>query len=299
MAADGGSLLGALVLVALLSTSVPAEADTDLSALLAAPPGADWIEAGATATVIDGPITAKSYAAFLVASGGKSSIESELNRDGFTGGYGRSWEQRGSQDTLIERVFQFGNTVGAGYWYDNLKTTNRTMSEYSGDLDSSSIPDSFGVVLTTTDGDREFRIEFVKGDFVFVVHLNSLTNDLSAATLTQARLQYASAATVTPGAPAAGAHNLAAWVVPASISIVALVALAFVVSIVGLLIRSRRRRPFITSGVQWSPDGSFWWDGGQWRSAATDVPPTAMRSPDGSFWWDGRAWRPVPVLRRI
>ena len=32
-----------------------------------------------------------------------------------------------------------------------------------------------------------------------------------------------------------------------------------------------------------SPDGLWWWDGGQWRSAI---------SPDRRWRWDGRAWLP-------
>jgi hypothetical protein len=32
---------------------------------------------------------------------------------------------------------------------------------------------------------------------------------------------------------------------------------------------------------QFSPDGTWWWDGAQWRPAI---------SPDGRWRWDGRAW---------
>jgi hypothetical protein len=36
-----------------------------------------------------------------------------------------------------------------------------------------------------------------------------------------------------------------------------------------------------------SPDGLWWWDGAQWRSAL---------SPDRRWRWDGRAWVPAGVL---
>ena len=42
------------------------------------------------------------------------------------------------------------------------------------------------------------------------------------------------------------------------------------------------------TGPRFSPDGLWWWDGTQWRSAL---------SPDGLWRWDGRSWlpaRPVP-----
>src|SRR5207245_355020 len=47
-------------------------------------------------------------------------------------------------------------------------------------------------------------------------------------------------------------------------------------------------------GVQMSTDGKYWWDGQNWRDAATETPPSAQRSSDGALWWDGQNWRPVP-----
>ena len=41
---------------------------------------------------------------------------------------------------------------------------------------------------------------------------------------------------------------------------------------------------------RFSPDGLWWWDGAQWRSAL---------SPDGLWRWDGRSWVPArPVTQR-
>jgi hypothetical protein len=68
--------------------------------------------------------------------------------------------------------------------------------------------------------------------------------------------------------------------------------------------------PEIPAGAQRSPDGNYWWDGGQWQlveqaqaetppsADSTQHPPTgipadAQRSPDGNYWWDGDQWRPV------
>ena len=37
------------------------------------------------------------------------------------------------------------------------------------------------------------------------------------------------------------------------------------------------------TSVGLSPDGKWYWDGGQWRSV----------SADGHYWWDGASWQPV------
>jgi hypothetical protein len=42
-------------------------------------------------------------------------------------------------------------------------------------------------------------------------------------------------------------------------------------------------------GGQVSPDGLYYWDGGQWKTAV---------SPDGGWRWDGSAWRPVSARSR-
>lgn len=41
-------------------------------------------------------------------------------------------------------------------------------------------------------------------------------------------------------------------------------------------------------GTTFSPDGFWWWDGSQWRSAL---------SPDGAWRWNGSAWLPVSAPR--
>ena len=50
-----------------------------------------------------------------------------------------------------------------------------------------------------------------------------------------------------------------------------------------------------SSGLTWSDDRRFWWDGSVWVDAEVTSPPGAPISDDGSLWWDGVAWRPVAV----
>jgi hypothetical protein len=51
----------------------------------------------------------------------------------------------------------------------------------------------------------------------------------------------------------------------------------------------------IASGdLTWSDDRQWWWDGAEWRDAASELPPAAQLSDDQRSWWDGSSWRPVP-----
>src|SRR5438477_3987829 len=84
---------GGVATLALLGAS-PVAAATDLSTLLAAPPGTDWVDIGPAADRLVGAFSSHDYALFLKAAGSSpGAIETELNLDGFTRGYGLEWEQ--------------------------------------------------------------------------------------------------------------------------------------------------------------------------------------------------------------
>ncbi len=57
--------------------------------------------------------------------------------------------------------------------------------------------------------------------------------------------------------------------------------------------------PSAEPGVQYSPDGRWWWDGSQWLPApgppppAPSVAPGVQYSPDGRWWWNGWQWTPA------
>ncbi len=279
--------------------ATPTTSPTDLSALLAQAPGADWNAVGPSATTLVGPFSAHDYAAFLKARGvSPGSTELGMNLYGFTRGYAAEWEQQRSQDVLVERVFEFRDSSGSRSWFSLLKRGTRSDPEYTRDIpDTSAVPDSYGAVLTSPDGStRQYRVDFVKGNLVFIIHMESFTNDLSAPAIRQAAAEYA----------AAPAHSL----VPAgagqalndlfrSIGIIAgvvFIVLALGVTILILLVIRRRRPVTAVAGAQsMSPDGAYWWDGARWRDAAVEAPAAAPRSPDGAYWWDGRTWRPLPA----
>ncbi|HXB64784.1 MAG TPA: hypothetical protein VNV42_07920 [Solirubrobacteraceae bacterium] len=50
------------------------------------------------------------------------------------------------------------------------------------------------------------------------------------------------------------------------------------------------------SGVTWSEDRQWWWDGSRWRDTQLELPPDVMLAEDGRTWWDGVEWRAVPAL---
>src|SRR5260370_38417113 len=108
----------ALAVAASLLASVGAQAATDLHPLLAPPPTADWIDVPSTSTNLVGDFTAHGYASYLQSAGSSpGAAEFDLNLYGFTRGTALEWEQRGSHDLLVERVFEFRNARGPRSWF--------------------------------------------------------------------------------------------------------------------------------------------------------------------------------------
>lgn len=291
-------IAAAIATLAILVGATPASV-TDLRTLLASPQGTDWVSVDPSSTSLVGEFSAHDYVTYLKAAGSNpGSTETAMNLYGFTRGYGLEWEQRGTMDILVERVFEFRDSAGANGWYSDLKRGSQTMKEYLSSIDTPTIPHSFGAVLRFSDSSRQFRVEFAKGNLMFVVHMDSSADDLASAAVAQAASMYETAPAQSQVPPGAGqaVNDIVRNVEIAAGALI--VVLALIVAI-AVLVATRRRRPVaaLAGGVTMSPDGAYWWDGGQWRNASLEVPPMAMRSPDGSFWWDGRAWRPIPGPR--
>ena len=136
-----------------------------------------------------------------------------------------------------------------------------------------------------------FSVQFRKGSLLFIVNLWTQKDDLSTTVVDFAHKDFDLAPETTElAASTQSLPQAAAWVIGLSL-------FALVVLVLGVIFVLVRRRPtpvpaaLAAGGVQMSDDGSYWWDGVRWRSAATDVPPTAQRSADGAYWWDGKSWR--------
>jgi len=280
-------------LTALVGATVQAAAATDLSSLLADAPGFDWREAGGSdPDVIEGPFTARSYGDFAdKSSGTPGTTGSRLQGYGFNGGYGKEWQQLGSHDLLVERVFQFDSSSGATSWYNDIKSGTESRASNQGAIPAASaIPDSFSAVLKNADFPKQWRVDFLKSNLVFVVHTDSNTNDLASLAVSQAQKEYNNAPTST--VHLSTTPQTAAWVKPVMYGVAAALLILLVGVVAVALVVSRRRTPAVAGApIQLSPDGAFWWDGVRWHDAKTEIPPNAQRSPDGVYWWDGRSWR--------
>jgi hypothetical protein len=295
-----------LAVLAILLAPVGAQAATDLHPLLAAPPTADWIDVPSNSTNLVGDFTAHSYASYLQSAGSSpGATEFDLNLYGFTRGTALEWAQRGSNDVLVERVFEFRDARGARSWWTLIRLGFKRSSLYTSDIPMPpSVPNSYGALFTWPDGTRQIRIEFWKGNVEYVIHTDSLTNDLSATAVTQAATEYANAPSQTQVPPGAGSA-VNDWLRSIGIAAGALVLAVAIVTTITVVLITRRRRPAVllvggptaAGGPMMSADGAYWWDGQRWRDASIEAPATAPRSPDGALWWDGRSWRPLPAPR--
>lgn len=262
-------------LAALLGGSSPTAAAPDLRSLLADAPGFSWREAsGGDPNVIEGPFTATSYADFVARSSGSGgSTLSALNDDGFNGGYGREWQQLGSHDLLIERVFQFDSASGASSFYADIKSNTESRATYQGTIPAAStIPNSFGAILKDPKFPTQWRVDFHRDNRIFVVHTDSDTSDLASLAVSQAEKEY------NPGTSAG--QQAPPWLKPVLYGGVAVVLVIFLAGLVTLVLLVSRPRPAAAAAapIQMSPDGAYWWDGARWRSTAADPPP-GLRPP--------------------
>jgi hypothetical protein len=293
-----------LAVLAILLAPVGAQAATDLHPLLAAPPTADWIDVQPTTTNLVGDFTAHDYAAYVA---GNSGIEFDLNLYGFTRGFALEWTQRGLQDLLVERVFEFRDTKGARSWYTLLRLINKT-SYYTSDIPMpASVPNSYGALFTLPDGTLQDWIVFRKGNLAFVVVTDSVVHDMSDIAIAQAATEYANAPLQTQVPPGSG-QAVNNWLRNIGIAAGALVVAVAILTAITIVLITRRRRPAVLlaggptmspAGPTMSADGAYWWDGQRWRDVSVEAPATAPRSPDGAQWWDGRSWRPIPAPRPL
>ena len=274
-----GPVAAILAAVLLVAVFAPAQAATDLSALLAEPPSPDWIVSQAGIDNLAGPFTAHSYGQWVdLVNGTPGTAESSLTQRGFRSGYARSWIAQTTRDELAERVFEFGSPAGALSWYATVKSSSLRTSDYQGDIPAASdIPNAFGIVLGYSNGQgRQWRVDFTKGNFVFVVHVDSYstTENLGETAVGQARLEYDGAPSGTFTITGTGPFQQL-WFLAAGGAVIGAVALITVATIVAIAMAGgRRSNPQFGAppGAQVSPDGLHWWDGTTWRPTSGSGP---------------------------
>jgi hypothetical protein len=302
----------ALLPAAAFATPSPSPA---LSGILAPPPKSDYVEAGATnSTLLEGQFDAKT---FVTKTQAPNAVEAEqtLTHDGFVDGYWRTWVQSGTQHVLIEVAIAFTGNEGAKRWLGASELAAKSDNSYQKSLSVTGIDSYFGAhYLYAVNHSVGEEFAFVKGNDYFDLVFVSGKDDLGTSAATQATAQYKSAPDFTipksqwpETTKSSTAYQVGFFLGP--VILLALIA-GVILLVVGLVLRSRRRRPAFVgavpgamagavpgatpaAAVQMSPDGAFWWDGQTWRDAQHEVPPMAQRSPDGAFWWDGQKWRAV------
>jgi hypothetical protein len=296
----------ALAALATLCALVPAAAGAaatpdpeTLKSVLADPPSSDYVEADTTVKG-EGPLDAQTYASILATDSTKQQrVVNGLSSDGFVAGYGRVWAKRAAGVALVEQVLAFGDNSGAKSYEGASKLADMTAVGYTGTIDTSTVPDSYGVE-DLSGGFHSTAIVFVKGNDLIVTAFVSGADYLVSDTVTQAQAVYSHAPdyTIQPAASSTADTNSVAYQAGrlAGGVLVGVLVLGVIGLVVGLVLRQNRRRPALAAPLPFtlSSDGSFWWDGTVWQDSMSSAPPSAQRSPDGAFWWDGRSWRPVP-----
>jgi hypothetical protein len=292
----------ALAPVAVAASPTPTPS---LDSVLAPPPSADYAEADATSEyVMQGAFDAHGYSLKSSATN-QAQVQASLERNGFVGGFGRTWVQRSTQHAIVQAVIAFNGALGAKRWLAAAQLSAKADANYQHPISVPGINNYYGAHLA---GNGVFTdsFGFVKGNDYFLVISGSAQDDLGNAGAMQAKAQYDFAPSYTIP-PAQWSESVAT---PRGIDyqlgrlIGDLLLVAFLLSVAILVfavIRRGLRRPapptVTATAIQLSPDGNYWWDGTRWKDSNREAPPWAQRSSDRTLWWDGRHWRPVPKAR--
>src|SRR5260370_16000635 len=269
--------------------SVGAQEATAPPPLLAPPPTVVWIDVPSNSTNLVGAFTAHGYASYLQSAGSSpGAAEFDLNLYGFTRGTALEWAQRGSHDLLVERVFEFRDARGARSWYTLVRLGLARSSQYTRAVPMPpSVPNSYGALFTWPDGTLQIRIEFWKGNVEYVIHTDSLTNDLSATAVTQAVTEYANAPSNTDVPPGAG-QAVNNWLRSIGIAAAALVLAVAIGTTIAVRLITRRRRPAALlaggpttagGGPMMFAGGAYLWGRHRGGDAPVRAPAAAPRSP--------------------
>ena len=183
------SNLAFLALATLVTAATPAPSPS-LDKLLAPAPAGYAEDTESTGQPI-GEFDAHSYASYL-GSDDPAPRLTELGRDGFVKGYGKSWSDQGTGRGLAEFVVAFSGGAGARRWLASTEAADKKDDLYKGTIALSGLGPSFGVryVDDANHGEADV-VTFVKGNDYFLVGFVSGAEDLSQAAIAQARAQFA------------------------------------------------------------------------------------------------------------
>jgi hypothetical protein len=145
-----------------------------LKSALAEAPSSAYVEA-TDGTKGEGAFDTTGYATTFVSDAAlRSKVEQRLSDDGFVSGYSRLWAKTGAGAALIEAILAFKDKAGASSYFGSAKLADTASATYTGAVDTSAIPNSYGV-KDKASGAELVAIAFYKGNDLFVVGLASTT----------------------------------------------------------------------------------------------------------------------------
>lgn len=303
--------VGVLVLLQPAAAMAASSPSPSLDGLLAAPPGADFVQLPATTPgVFAGAFDAQGFVT-IDGTPDPANDQKTMENDGFLSGFGKTWVQQSASHALVEAVLAFKGGVGANQWMKQLQAADKGQPQYKNAITVDGMSNYYGEHLyDSANNVYSDAFVMVKGNDAFLVVAASPKNDLGLIGSTQAKKQFdvAPALTIPQSEwPESKVLKTASNIVLyAGIVIGAIV----VIGVIAIVVVMRRRSPMLqavpvmgsaggvapvpVSAVQMSDDRRSWWDGATWRDAEHEAPPAAQRSSDGQFWWDGQTWRPMP-----
>jgi hypothetical protein len=204
--ASAGALATLLGLLLLQALPVEAATPSDLGAVLAPPPSADYIEPLSSSSLyLEGSFDAQRFARWVTQVNGAdmSLLATNLISYRFTRGFARTWLMPGTDYLLEEFVFEFEADAGATHWLDQEGLGTLGMKEYRGPLaGGSGLPYAWTARISIDGPNGADRVAFASGNDAYEVSFESTADDLTALALEQGQAQYtiAPARTVPPAA---------------------------------------------------------------------------------------------------
>jgi hypothetical protein len=246
-----------------------------------------------------GPLDAQAIAVNIEPSRRQALLHT-LSSNHFRRGFRKVWTQRATHIVQLEEAQEFETSSGATDQLRLSKYADQTFAGFKRFIDSSGIPESYGVTDFYSDNALWGNlVVFRKGNLVYIAGFIYAADSRPKAAVDLARAEYDFAPARTLADPSPQEQVTSALSAILGLAFIFLFAAA-VTFPVWLLLRRRARRKRSAAAAfglpPFSPDRQHWFDGSGWRDAATDIPPHAQRSDDGNYWWDGASWRLIPRM---
>jgi len=222
-----------------------------LRATLADPFRVDFVEVDlGTPDILEGPFDVEVYAdSFRLDAKTRETLINELNKQGFVGGYARTWYTPGSTTVwMAEGILVFRADAGATSARLSSKVHYATDKGFGRFVDTGDIPQSFALAYQGPDGFRWTVVVFSKGNDLFVIIFGSAADYMTESALGQATKEYRLAPDRTSARPAQPSHRpnaLASGVGFATALVVFLLLMVALGSVVGagIWVLNSRSRP--------------------------------------------------------